>query len=147
MLQQQQQAASKAKAVNRKLPAWQQNTFTDKAFYYFYLILSPRRRWKNVSPTLRDAPMRSAAVSLDTRILYILINCALSPGWPVASRYLWPWITSGGCCAGWLDVYLSLKTTQVVINVVQVCPLAGCLAAPAWLDFFFFGGELTLAAN
>lgn len=59
MLQQQQRSQSS----QQKLPAWQQNTFTDRAFYYFYLTLCQPQPWREGSPTLRDAPIRSAAVS------------------------------------------------------------------------------------
>lgn len=58
-----------------ELPAWQQNTFTDKAFYYFYLILSQPQPWKNGFPTLKDAPMRNVVVSC-----FFMLFFLLSPG-------------------------------------------------------------------
>lgn len=52
------------KGQSTQLPTWQQNTFTYKDFYYFYLILWQLQPWKSGSPTLKDAPTKNAAVSL-----------------------------------------------------------------------------------
>lgn len=76
-----------------KLPAWQQNTFTDKAFYYFYSILFQPQPWKKGFRNLKDAPIRTVAVSFlacckpqrdfkdassSIPIPELAINCALS---------------------------------------------------------------------
>lgn len=58
------QPSSSSRAPSTDLPTWQQNTFTYKDFYYFYLILSRPQPWKSASPTLKDARTRNAAVSL-----------------------------------------------------------------------------------
>lgn len=57
------QPSSSSRAPSTDLPTWQQNTFTYKDFYYFYLISSRPQPWKSASPTLKDARTRNAAVS------------------------------------------------------------------------------------
>lgn len=74
-------APSAESSQSTKLPAWQQNTSTDKAFYYFYSTLFPPQLWRRGSPTLRDAPTRSAAVSFYSpwRRGEIFQGCVFSP--------------------------------------------------------------------
>lgn len=64
LLQPSAHALAAESSQSTELPAWQQNTITDKDFYYFYLILFQLQPWTKGSPTLKDAPIRSAAVSL-----------------------------------------------------------------------------------
>lgn len=85
----------------KKLPTWQQNTSTDKAFYYFYSTSSPQQLWRNASRTWNDARMRSAAVSLSAGMKMKMMLLHLHPrttanhklsliSSPAARRYLRP---------------------------------------------------------
>lgn len=120
------QSRFKKPGAAQKLPAWQQSIFTDGAFYYFYLTSCQPQPWRGGSPTLNDAPTRSAAVSFSSCSAH---QGSLSPhpiripaanhkrrliSWPVAGRY-WPTLTASLSLSR-LVVRYTAKTGEIGVN-------------------------------